>query len=261
MVSSLISGSRANVLNWNALHVDTFKLVDQYWSGTMGVGPWVLIDPAMTNMLRPNQSGACSAYNDSRHWVSAGGSGGTIAANSNVTHIHRVGATRSLQWLFAVAAAGSPELSFLYPYRSWFGFPVMPGLSYAWSAWVKPDGVIDTSVTLQMKMQWVDTAGVQVTDIGDTATAVTAWTRRSLVGVAPAGAAYVRPRIVLTSATMTTGGSVYVDEPMLEQDTVVNDWAPGTGIRPVEMIGLNEPVPFASRFRKSLSMTLRELAQ
>lgn len=261
MVSSLVGGSRPYTVSWEALHVDTYKRVEQYWTGMMGTGPWVFIDPSMTNMLRPNQSSAGNAYYDTRHWVTAGGSGGTLATNSNATHIHRPGATRSMQWLFGVAAAGSPELSFTYPYRSWFGFPVVPTLSYAWSAWLKPDGVVDASITLQMKMQWVDAAGASISDIGDTATAVTAWTQRSLVGVAPAGAAFVRPRVVATSGTITTGGSVYIDEPMLEQDTVVNDWAPGTGLRPVEILGFNEPVPFAARFRKSLALTLRELAQ
>jgi hypothetical protein len=42
---------------------------------------------------------------------------------------------------------------------------------------------------------------------------------------------------------------------------VVNDWAPGTGIRPVEIVSLTEPVTFATRFRESIQMVLREVAR
>jgi hypothetical protein len=260
MVSSLVGGSRSYAVNWNALHVDTYAAVEQYWTGNMGSGPWAYIDPALTNLLRPNQASSTNAYYDTRHWTTLGGSSGSLFSNSTVAQIHRVGATRSLEWRFPVAAATNPELNFAYPYRSWFGFPVVPGLSYAWAAWVKPDGTIDTSITAQMKIKWVDAAGVQVTDIGDTAAAVTGWTRRSLIGVAPAGTAYAQPRFVLTGATITTGGSLFVDEPLFEQDTVLNNWAPGGGIRPVEIIGLNDSDPFETRFRKSPTMLLRELA-
>jgi len=47
---------------------------------------------------------------------------------------------------------------------------------------------------------------------------------------------------------------------MLEQDSVVNAWAPGTGIRPVEITDLNDAVPFEARFRQGLTLNLRELA-
>lgn len=89
---------------------------------------------------------------------------------------------------------------------------------------------------------------------------MTGWTRLSVVGVAPVGAAYLQPLFVALGSTITTGASIYIDEPLLEQDTVVNDWSPGTGVRPVEILGLPEVVPFASRFRTGLVMSVRELA-
>jgi hypothetical protein len=64
----------------------------------------------------------------------------------------------------------------------------------------------------------------------------------------------------VTGSTVTVNGSIYIDEPMLEQDTVLNDWAPGTGLRPVEILSLTDSVPFNARFRQGASMVLRELA-
>jgi hypothetical protein len=84
--------------------------------------------------------------------------------------------------------------------------------------------------------------------------------QHSVIAVAPAGAYYCRPIFVATGSTITVGGSIYIDEPMLEQDTVLNNWAPGTGLRPVEILGLSDSVPFNARFRKGISLVLRELA-
>jgi hypothetical protein len=89
---------------------------------------------------------------------------------------------------------------------------------------------------------------------------MTGWQQYSVTATAPANTAYMNPRWVATGASITAGASIYIDEPLLEQDTVVNDWAAGSGIRPVEIVGLPENVPFAARFRTGLTMTLRELS-
>jgi hypothetical protein len=263
MVSQLAAGTRLYALTWNALHVDNFKAIEQYWTGNMGTGPWAFIDPATTNMLRPNQSGATSLYNDTRAWATGTGltSSGTLSSNSVTTLIHRPGAPRSLRWLFTVAAAAAPELRLTPPYRSWWGFPVAPGLSYSWSAWARPDGTVDSNITCAAKLRWLDSAGAQISEISGGDIAMATWTRLSIIGAAPGNAAYCQPVLVATGATITTGASIYVDEPMLEQDTILNDWAPGVGIRPVEIVGLPEVAPFEARFRKGLTLTLRELAQ
>jgi hypothetical protein len=121
--------------------------------------------------------------------------------------------------------------------------------------------VIDTSITMAIKLQWVDAAGAFVSEIsgGDVVMAA-GYVRHSVVGVAPAGAVYCKPIFVATGSTITTGASIYIDEPLLEQDTVVNDWAPGTGLRPVEILSLTDLLPFAGRFRKGVTMVVRELA-
>lgn len=261
--STMLTGSRPYSLMWNALHADNFALIDQYWSGMMGVGPWTFIDPAMPNMLLPNQAAATSHINDTTGFFTTTGAAnmGALVSNTASGFVHRTGAPRSLQWQFTVAAATTPILALTTPYRNWFGFPAVAGLSYTWSAWARPDNVVDSSITMAMKVQWLDAAGVQIgADVSGGDIVMTGWGRLSVIAVAPANTAYVKPIFVATGSTITTGASIYIDELMLEQDTVLNGWAPGTGLRPVEIVGLSETAPFNARFRKGLTLSLRELA-
>jgi hypothetical protein len=258
IVSTMLGGSRVYSLAWNALHLDNYRLIEQYWLGAMGSGPWALIDPSMPNMLLPNQSSTTNLYADTRHFSA---SLGTLSSNGTAAHVHRTGATRSLRWLWSGAPGATfPTLTFTAPYRNWFGFPGVPALPYQFSGWTKPDGTVETSITLEFKIQWLDSAGALISEITSGAVANTAWRQYSVGGVAPAGTAYVKPLVYVTGSTVLAGGSLYVDELQLEQDTVVNNWAPGVGLRPVELLSLSDPVPFNSRFRKGVTMTARELA-
>lgn len=259
-ISTLVSGSREFTLSWNALHVDNYSLLEQYWTGMMGQGPWAFIDPSQTNMLRLNQSSATNVYRDNRHFtVNLGG----ILSNATGGDIHRVGATRNAEWLFSSApGATTPTLSLNPPYRSWYGFPAVPGLPYTVSSWIKtPSASTDASITLAVKLAWLNAAGSQISQLSDGDTAVTTvWVQRTIGGVAPAGTAYAKPTWVVTGSSVAAGGAIVLDELMLEQDSVVNPWAPGTGLRPVEILDFSDNAPFDGRFRTGVSMTLRELA-
>lgn len=260
-VSQLVGGTRLYTVNWNAFHTDTFSILERFWSGSAGAGPWVFVDPSMKNMLLPNQAAATSVFYDTRQWATQTGAAneGELISNAAAVGLHTYNA-RSLRWLFSSAAATTPGLGLTTPYRNWYGFPVVPGMSYAWSAWCRPDGTVDSNITLRVVLQWLNASGVWQSEVSSGDTALTGWQRLSAVGVAPVGAVYAKPMFFATGSTITTGGSLYIDEPMLEQDTVVNDWAPGSGLRPVEIMSLDETVPFDARFRKGISMTLRELA-
>jgi len=258
-VSSLIGGSRQYSLSWNALQVDTYNRIDQYWTGSMGLGPWALVDPSRPNLLLTNQAAATSEWNTAQGFSTSAANHGAVTSNQDAAQVHRTGAPRSLRWRFAVSPAASPVLTITPPYGSWFGIPVQPGLAYMFSYWIKPVG--DASITVDPQIQWYGADGVQVgSNVSGGATAVTAWTRQSVGGVVPAGAAFGLPRLVATGATITPDCSLYVDELMFEQDSVLNSWAPGTGCRPVEILSLTEGVPFAARFRDKPVLLLRELA-
>lgn len=262
VVSTMATGSRSYRLNWSALHVDTLSLIDQYRIGANGPGPWAYIDPARPNLLPANVAAATGLNGDTSGFILGTGlaSDGVLTSNSSATYLHRATGWRSLRWHWPTAVAGNIVLRTASGYRSWYGDPVVPGLSYAFSAWLRADGVIDTSINVQIQMQWLNASGGEISVSAGTSTAISGWTRLSHVATAPAGAAYLSARWVAISSTILTGASLYIDEPMLEQDTVVNDWAPGTGLRPVEIVGLPERVPFDVRMRTGTTLDLRELA-
>lgn len=259
IVSSLPNGAREFTITWNALHVDNYALLEQFWTGMMGQGPWVFIDPTQTNLLRPNQSSTTNLYRDTRQFTV--NSLGTLSSNNVTTHIHRTGATRSLRWLWTSAPGATfPVLSNTPAYRSWYGVPVVPGQSYTFSCWMKPDGTVDTSITCAVKLTWVNSAGSQLSESSGGDNLITAWSRQSVIGTAPAGAAFAKPILVVTGSSVLAGGSLYIDEMMMEQDTVLNPWAPGTGLRPVAITGFSDNAPFDGRFRRDVSLTLQEVA-
>jgi hypothetical protein len=257
-VSTLSTGSRTHDLAWEVLHADTFARIEQFRIGANGPGPWAYIDPAAPNLLPPNVAAATGLYADASQMTVSSGS---LLSNSDPTQIHRATGYRSIRWYFPTAAATTPILDVPPLYRSWFGHPVAPSLPYTFSSWAKPDGTVDTSVTVNLVIEWLTITGSSISTTASGTTAVTTWQQLSASGTAPSNAAYAKIRWEITGSTMTTLGSLYIDEPLWEQDSVVNSWAPGTGIRPVEIVDLPETVPFAARFRTGTKMSLRELAK
>lgn len=263
-VSSLTVGSRPFKISWDTLHVDTFALLDQYRTGANGPGPWVLIDPSAPNLLPTNVASSTAQQSNSSDLVlpTATAGQGTVSSNRSATqYIHRSNGWASIQWKFSSAPDSVAVLTPQPQFRNWFGHPVAPNLSYAFSSWVTVDGTVETNATVSMRLGWLDASGAQLSESAGTSTAVTGWTRLSVIATAPSNAVYVEPRWRLDGTTMATGGSLFIDEAILEQDTVVNSWAVGTGIRPVEIVALGEGVPFDVRFRTGTAMTLQELAK
>jgi hypothetical protein len=261
MVSALPAGARQFTVNWSALHVDTFNKVDQFWQAQVGMGPWAWIDPSSPNMLLPNIASATNNLFDTTGFSTSDGLAASGTLVSSTINIQRAVGTRSLRWQFTTAAATTPTLWLGGPYRNWYGYPVAPTLPYTFSCYGRPDGTVDTSITATLALQWFDGSGAQIGSnaAGSSVVLTGGYLPLSVTATAPSGAAYVRPIGLATGSTITTGGSIYLDTFQLEQDTVVNTWAPGSGTRPVEITGLNETVPFDARFRQGVTMTLREL--
>lgn len=263
-ISSLSVGSRQIDVNWDSLHVDNFNLLAQYRIGTNGPGPFVFIDPSAPNLLPANVSaptGVTSLPNPDFVLPTAGSGQGSLGQNVLSTYIHRQSGWASLRWIFNSTPDAVAILIPAPQFRNWYGHPVVAGLPYAFSSWVTVDGTVETNATVSLRLGWLDKTGAQLSESAGSSTAITTWTQLSVLATAPANAVYVEPRWRLDGTTMAVGGALFIDEAMLEQDTVVNSWAPGSGIRPVEMIALGESVPFEARFRTGVKMSLRELAK
>jgi hypothetical protein len=263
-VSSLSVGSRQYTVNWDSMHVDTFSMLSQYRIGTNGPGPFCLIDPSAENLLPANVSaptGVTSLPNPDFILPTAGAGQGALGQNVTASLVHRTSGYASLRWVFATTPDAVCILAAAPQFRNWYGHPVISGLPYAFSSWVTVDGTIETNSSVSVRLGWLDKTGAQLSESSGTVTAVTGWTRLSVLATAPANAVYAVPRWVLDGTTMAVGGALFIDEALWEQDTVLNNWAPGSGIRPMELVGLGETVPFEARFRTNVQMTLRELAK
>lgn len=258
-VSKLAEGSRVWDLVWNALQMDTYADIEAYDRGHNGTGPFALLDPSRINLLTANQSSATGVRKGTTGFTTSAANQGSLFSNTNATHIHRAGGQRSLEWRFSVAPVTSPLVTLSTVYAPWYGIPVVPGQSYTFSVWVKPDGTIDASITVAAKISWRNTADAEVSVATTADTAVGAWTRLVVTGVAPVGAAFGSLRLVATGATITVGGSLFIDEMQFEQSTAVTDWVPGTGVYPVETLGFSESVPFAAAWRVGPTLTVREV--
>lgn len=268
VATSLPQGSRSFTINWNSMHSDNFAKIEQYATGMMGQGPWVFLDPSANNLLLPNQASATSTFRDLTDIAAVGTAplGGVLSSNADPTFIHRIGAPRSLRWQFPTGPLVTrPTLSLATGYRNWPWWPVVPGLPYTLSCWIRADGIVDNAIGVLMRLRWVDSASVVISDSTNPVfpsynTVTSTWVRMSVTGTAPANAWWVQPSPIVDDTTVILGGSLYVDELILEQDSVVNDWSPGTGLRPVEIVGLPETAPFDARWRRGMSLTLREVA-
>lgn len=263
-ISQLTESSRAYTLNWNALHQDTFTNLEMYRLGANGPGPFAYIDPSAPNLLPANVAASTGLYSDATDLVTQT-LGGTASSNSDGNFIHRTTGYRSIKWTFTELNANLiavPLLAPRSPFRNWGGIPVMTGLPYIFSSWARVDGTIETAANLIHQLQWLDSTGAVLSTTASSTTSVTStWVRLSVTANAPANAAYVVPRWASDKTTITQNGAFYLDEPLLEQDSVVNNWAPGTGVRPVQMVGLTEPVPFEARFRTNIQLGLREMTR
>lgn len=262
-VSQLQGGSRLYSAKWEALHVDNYAKLHQYFVGANGPGPYVLLDPSEPNILPANVAAACSLYKTGRDFVSnANATEGQVVANTNDTVIHRPHADTCIKWLFTGVAVATPTLGVAGLFRSWYATPALVGQAYTWSSWMRADPV-DTAITASMTLEFLDVAGTSLgaaTSSGNVSLTAT-YQRVSVTATAPAGTAYVRSRWQADGTTISVGGSILIDEPLLEYGTVLNDWAPATGIRPVQIVGLTDVVPFSTYMREDIQLQLREMTK
>ncbi len=261
-VSQLTAGSRLYGLKWAALHYDSYLKLEQFYTGANGSGPFVLLDPSVANLLPANASAGTGLYRNSTHFVTpTQPGGGQLTSNSDATFIHRTGGAASLKWTWGSAADSAPTLGITPLYRSWWGTPAIPNQPYIFSAWVRPDGVIDSSIQVSVRLRWLDSVGATISEVTSGNLTVTGWQRLSVSGTAPSNAFYVYPVWVAVGTSITTGGSLYIDEPLLEYGTTLNDWAPGTGVKPVQFMSLTDNAPFSALMRKDVQLQLRELSR
>lgn len=255
-VSSMVGGSRAYSLTWNALHQSNFDLITPYWTGARGTGPFALIDPSRPNLFAPNVASPTSVTHDTTGMSLGSTHQGFIATSP--TQKLTTFARRALIWYnFTGTLDASAVLSFDAPYYAWSGIPVVPNTSYTFQFLCQATG---TTATMGIQLQWYNAAGGLISTSSAAFTQNTVVTLQSLIAVAPATAAFVQPRVTVTTSSVTVATSIFFDNFNLEMTDTVYDWAPGTGAKAVAILGWAENVPFDANFRLSPVLSLREVA-
>lgn len=237
-VSRQASTKRRYILEWDALIYSNWTQLWAYEQGHNGVGPWVLLDPNIVNMLSVNQSSTTSLTNDTTGFscstpVSGTGEGIT-SSNALVNR-----GPRSVKWSFASGAAGTYILTVDSVTSFWYGVPVYIGDSYVFSGQLRgagTDAIID--VTFQIWWYTVDGTFISTSSGTPVTTAAGAWSQAYVADVAPATAAFGLCRVSVDSATISAGSILYIDELQLEVGTVPSTWRPGVGVYPTVIISL-----------------------
>jgi hypothetical protein len=253
-VDKAYGGNRTYVLNYGALGRENFDWLNNFQQGHMGPGPFVLLDPGRRNLLTVNQSAGTSASNDTREFT-VSGVGGSISSDPTlVTPFPKV-----LKWSFATSTPGALSLTLDKPSRvtTWYGIPVVQRPYCFWMY------VIGGPITLQVNVQWYGLAGNLVLDqySSNFVTSATNWSRPILQGATPpVGAYWALCRVVPDQSTIAAGEALYMSSFMFHEGDNPETWSGGTGVYPVQTMGMPERYGFAEPgMLVSPALTLQEV--
>jgi hypothetical protein len=238
-VQRALYGTRQYSLNYGVLGRANFDWLDTFQQGHMGTGPFVLLDPGRRNALTVNQSAATSATNGTEGFT-VSGSGGTISSDATLA----VALPKTLKWSFATSTPATALLLLNKPSSAWPGIPIMPARPYTF--WFMAQG---GPIDLQAQVVWYDLGGaVLTTSASSTVTTSTTVPAKVRVTIAspPSSAVWATVQIAPMVATIASGESLFLWNFMLNEGSAPDtNWAPGTGVFPVQLIGMPEKYGFA----------------
>ena len=232
-----LNGMRQYTLDYAALGRKNFEYLSAFQQGHMGPGPFVLLDPGRRNLLTVNQSSSTSQTNDTRDFT-VSGTGGTISSDASLA----TSFPRSLKWSFATTTPGSASLLLDKPSSIWPGIPVT-NRQYAFAC-----NAIGGPVTVALTIKWMDLAGATLATSTGTAvaTSTSAWTPLLVTALPPANAVWAQCGLAPTLATIAAGESVnFTAFQFVEGSQPDANWAPGTGVYPVQVMSIPEQYGFA----------------
>lgn len=226
---------RTYSLQWTDLSPTEYTVLEEFFTGGRGPGPWALVDPGRRNHLSLNQASATSADNDGTGWY--------VMAPETVTSEPDayVRGPRSARWSLPAGYA-TGILRFPGP-GSYPGVPVIPGQPWTFTAQVSATA---TSATVVPALSFLDRGGYEVAAyVGSPVVAnVGAWAAVAIaVGLPPVGGVFVQPQLRVAVGTVSAGATGYgstrlaglgivttrgLSEPMLDPEAggprFVNSW-------------------------------------
>lgn len=243
-------GRRTWALSWASLTPDTASVLEAFYAGGNGQGPFVFLDPGRRNHLAANQAASTSVFNDTTGFTS--GASETVA--SVTTPVLR--GPRALSW--TIPSNATAGILTYTPTTGLAGWPTPPLATWTASAWVQAGGV-DTAVTIGLAMVWLNAAGGTVSSsTGATITTSTAWQQISLTATAPAGAVGFTLQQKVTPASISPSTVIYTDQSCLDLSSSVRAWVMGTGVPLVSITDNPVTYPWALP-KRAATMTLVEV--
>lgn len=204
---------RTFTLGWKALDPVSYSVLEEFYTGARGPGPFALLDPGRRNHLTAQQSGATSQYNDASGFTVAAGSGEAVASSAGPV----LRGPRALRWTVP-GTVTSGVLTLDAPFGL-TGYPTPAGTPWTFSGQVSSAGIAP-SVSITPVLSWRRLDGSEVAaTLGTPVNAVTgAFSGFSVsLGAPPAGALYVVPQLRITPGVLTS----------TQAGTDLNDWATG----------------------------------
>lgn len=243
-------GRRTWALSWASLTPDTASVLEAFYAGGNGFGPFVFLDPGRRNHLGANQSAATSVSNDTTGFTP--GASETVA--SVTTPVLR--GPRALSYAATSATAGILTLD---PPTGLAGWPTPALATWTFSAQLRGGGA-DPTVTAGLALVWLDSAGATLsTTLGSAiTTSSSAYAQVSASAAAPANAVGFKAQVRVTPGSITGSTIVYVDQPCLDLSSSVRAWVMGTGVPQVSITDNPVTYPWALP-KRAATMALVEV--
>lgn len=256
-VGQVVSGRRKFTLSYAGLGVDDFRTLQAFEHGHWGPGPFALYDSSWHNLLNVRQSSATSSTGDASGFTATSGTG-TLSSTPNVFNR----GPRSLDWFWGGAASGSQVMRLDPVVSTWYGVPVVVGLPYTFSCYVKGFGS-DPVVQLTADIVWKNAAGTVITTTSSSPMNSSSFSYQPFIvtDTAPAGAAYAYVGLTATGSTITSDSTLSLDNFQFEQASDITTWSPGTGLYPVVFLSATQDVYRwqLDQYRDAPAVTLQEV--
>lgn len=196
-------GRRRWDMQWGHLDQDQAAIIEGFYAGSYGPGPFLLLDTARRNHLTIGQSSATSVDASAAGFTVAAGSGEAVAS---AAELYQRG-PRSLRWtLPATVTSGVLTLD---PPAGQVGVPAPAGLPWTFSGSLYVAGEA-TSVTVTPVLSWRRTDGSEVSITSGTPVVVaTAWSSFTVSASGPpAGSVGVVAQLRVTPGAIATGAAI-----------------------------------------------------
>ena len=181
-------------LDWQWISDADRRILHALHTRQFGPGPFVLLDPASRNLLTPNVASGTDARRDTDGFTGTGVDELSSSATYSVT------GARSLRWRLISPTETAAVLTLAPRTLSAWATPAGHPWSFTCSVRAGAGGA-----TVVPQLRWLDSALAEVSISSGAGVAVSSsgWSTVTVTAAAPAGAAYVVPRLSVTTSAIT----------------------------------------------------------